>query len=237
MSETDKPQGGGRKRSGRRRGSRAGKAAKKQQNQSQNSNQEAGSGSPVQNQATNRQTPKSENRNKRQQIQESSRPDSAAPQAKKQPERYSDRFLSIADRLPEKPAYQTNPNNQGPVSKKKGFFGPDRPRWQPPKFQAANLPTPNCVCCGKPIEDLHTAVNDKSGNPAHFDCVLSMIEESERPGPGERVVYIGGGRFALAHFPKADDLQKFQLRKIIQWEEKDKRAQWRGDIAEQYSST
>jgi len=54
---------------------------------------------------------------------------------------------------------------------------------------------------------------------------------------GDKVVYLGGGRFGIVHFDNGQDLKNFQVRKTIQWEEKDKRASWRREVSDLYSST
>ncbi len=100
------------------------------------------------------------------------------------------------------------------------------------------LPKPLCPRCGKVIEDLSAAINDKdSGEPCHFDCVVSRIADGENLGAGEKVVYIGGGRFGVVYFEQPSDLKRFQIKKIIQWEDKEKRADWRNDMADRYSAT
>ena len=114
----------------------------------------------------------------------------------------------------------------------------DRPRWTPPRPLSAPLPKPSCPRCGKSIEDLPTAVNDsETGKPMHFDCAVERLTESERLSEGDRIVYIGGGRFAVAHFDDAQDSKSFRIKKTIVWEVKEKRAEWRKEVADQYSST
>jgi len=85
---------------------------------------------------------------------------------------------------------------------------------------------------------LPSALNDKeTGVPVHFDCVLARLSESETLSEGEKVVYLGGGRFGVVAFENPSDLKRFRVRKTIQWEEKDKRADWRRDVSDLYSST
>lgn len=100
------------------------------------------------------------------------------------------------------------------------------------------LPKPLCPRCGKPIEDLPAALNDKeTGEPIHFDCVLARITEGESLGEGEKVVYLGGGRFGILQFEHPGDPKRFRVKKTVQWEEKDKRAEWRRTVADLYSTT
>ncbi len=115
---------------------------------------------------------------------------------------------------------------------------PDRPRWTPPRLTPPVLPKPECPRCGRPIEDLAAAINDReTGEPTHFDCVIERIAEGESLGEGDKVIYIGGGRFGVVHFENPNDLKRFQIRKTVQWEEKEKRSPWRRDVADQYSAT
>lgn len=95
-----------------------------------------------------------------------------------------------------------------------------------------------CEICGKVIspEDIESAVsNRETGNPAHFDCVLKQICDSEKPGPNERVTYIGQGRFAVLHFENPHDLRHFSIRRTIEWEDRDNRLEWRNEMAGLFS--
>jgi hypothetical protein len=122
-------------------------------------------------------------------------------------------------------------------SKTRGFFV-ERPRWTPPRLGPPVLPKPDCQRCGRPIEDLAAALNDReTGSPIHFDCAIERITESETLGEGDKVVYIGGGRFGIVHFDNPNDLKRFQIKKMVQWEEKEKRSPWRKEVADQYSAT
>jgi len=114
----------------------------------------------------------------------------------------------------------------------------DRPKWVPPLLGRQPLPKHECPYCGKPIQDLAAAITDiQSGTPAHFDCVLARIAETERVEEGDTITYIGGGRFGIVHFPNPSDQKRFQIKKVVQWEEKDKRASWRKTVADNYSTT
>ena len=131
---------------------------------------------------------------------------------------------------------------------KEPFF--DRPKWVPPKINTDPLPVPTCPWCGKPIRDISQAIADKdSGEPVHFDCVAARITGGEKLERGEAVTYIGGGRFGVVCFtgqvnprgpqdrnsgPPSHD---FKIKKIIEWENKEKRAEWRSVICDHYSVT
>jgi hypothetical protein len=72
---------------------------------------------------------------------------------------------------------------------------------------------------------------------AHFDCVMAKITECEHLGTGDFIAYIGGGRFGVVYYPNPHDKKKIHIRKIIEWEDQNKRAEWRKDVADRYSLT
>lgn len=114
----------------------------------------------------------------------------------------------------------------------------DRPKWEPPELGRNPIPKPICPYCGKPIQDYSAAINDReTGQPVHFDCVRDRIAQNEQLSEGDTITYIGGGRFGIVHFPVQGNTKEFEIKKILQWEEKDKRSDWRNDIADNFSST
>lgn len=143
----------------------------------------------------------------------------------------------------------------------------DRPRWVPPRLETGPMPESDCAYCGKPIQDMGTAIQDKiSGGPVHFDCVLARLSEAEKLDRGDVVSYIGGGRFAVVHFGGQDSKDRFQaaysfergrpgaalqlqgsfqetagrvftIKKVFEWEDKEQRPDWRLSIADHYSIT
>jgi hypothetical protein len=128
-----------------------------------------------------------------------------------------------------------------------------RPRWVPPKVNTDPIPELLCAHCGKPIDDIDAAIDDKlSGGPVHFDCVISRLSKNESLEKGEVISYIGGGRFGIVRFNEAragvkvfrrDDAFReeadrvFSIRKVFELEDKERRADWRGSIANHYSMT
>lgn len=93
-----------------------------------------------------------------------------------------------------------------------------------------------CPKCGKLIDDLASALADRgTGNPVHFDCVLEELQKGETLGAQQQVTYIGQGRFAVVHFPNVHDTKKFSIVRIIEWEEKERKPDWRQEIAGMYS--
>lgn len=99
----------------------------------------------------------------------------------------------------------------------------------------ANVTT--CEICGEPINELASAMNNRgTGNPVHFDCILSQLTEQEKPGPNDKVTYIGNGKFAVLHFENVHDMRHFTILKEIEWEGRDdKRGEWRDTMAGLYS--
>jgi hypothetical protein len=110
----------------------------------------------------------------------------------------------------------------------------ERLKWVPPRLNTDPLPVPDCPYCGKPIRDISSAIADRdTGVPVHFDCVAERISGSERLENGDSLVYIGGGRFGVINFGPAG----FRIKKIIEWENLDNRAEWRSLVCEHYSVT
>lgn len=111
-----------------------------------------------------------------------------------------------------------------------------RQETRPEPYIPLKLPTPKCVRCGEPIQDISSALADKeSHEPIHFDCVLSFLHGAENLGENEKIVYIGQGRFAVVIFDTPGDTRKFKIQRTIEWESREARAPWRTDIAGQYS--
>jgi len=114
----------------------------------------------------------------------------------------------------------------------------ERPKWTAPVLPAYPITTPECPWCGKPIKDIVTAISDKvSGRPVHFDCVLSRIVEMENLNNNESICYIGGGRFGVIHYNNPPDMRDFTVKKILEWEVKEKVYEWRRPISEYFSLT
>jgi hypothetical protein len=138
---------------------------------------------------------------------------------------------------------QRRNNDSLRVDKNRGLII-ERLKWSPPKISTEPLPVPDCPWCGKPIRDLASAIADKeTGLPVHFDCVAARIARKEILEKGDTVTYIGGGRFGIVHFDGSEfpgrggDGKTFKIKKIIEWENKDDRAEWRSTVSDHYSVT
>ena len=93
-----------------------------------------------------------------------------------------------------------------------------------------------CPKCGQPITDIASAIADKTtGQPLHFDCVLNQVKQSEPTGENEKVAYIGQGRFAVLHYENIRDQRHFTIKKIIEWEDREKTSEWRDELSGLYS--
>jgi hypothetical protein len=121
-----------------------------------------------------------------------------------------------------------------PIDEKKHISMNEKFRWNPVKANPAS--TPDCPWCGKPIKDISTAISDKNTDvPVHFDCVLERVISTEKLDFNDHVCYIGGGRFGVVHFGNSPDTRGFNIKKIVEWENKESRSDWRHPISVHYS--
>ncbi len=101
-----------------------------------------------------------------------------------------------------------------------------------PNGEAAPRPAepqsfPDCPVCGKPVRELSMALCHRvSRTPAHFDCVLKELKDSNEVLPQEKICYLGGGTFGILSFRTAGT-NKFTIRKKIPYEEKDAPQEWK----------
>lgn len=94
----------------------------------------------------------------------------------------------------------------------------------------------NCPKCNQPVTELSSAITDKAtGKPMHFDCALESVQSQEQLASGDKVIYIGQGRFGVVNFPNIHDTKHFTIKKIIDFEEKEKRSPWRDEMSDLYS--
>ena len=93
-----------------------------------------------------------------------------------------------------------------------------------------------CPFCNQPITDIASAMADRaSGQPVHFDCVLNKIKADEHTGENEKIAYIGQGRFGLLYFENPRDQRHFKIKKIIEWEPRENKSEWRDELSALYS--
>lgn len=95
-----------------------------------------------------------------------------------------------------------------------------------------------CPLCNEVIDDMSSSMADKNtGEPIHFDCALEEASKNEKLKDNERFTYIGQGRFAVLSFEDPRDMRHFKIERIVEWEDKNKPSEWRGEIAGLYSQT
>ena len=93
-----------------------------------------------------------------------------------------------------------------------------------------------CPKCGQPITDIASSLIDKAtGKPMHFDCALNQVRESETLSENEKIAYIGQGRFGVLYYENMRDQRHFTIKKIIEWEDRDSKPQWREELSGLYS--
>ncbi len=85
-----------------------------------------------------------------------------------------------------------------------------------------------CPVCGEGLKSIATAV-DLGDGPAHFDCVLRELTKKEDLKQGEKIVYIGSGRFGVINNKKNESGVPFTLLKEIDVETRDLDLNWRNE--------
>ncbi len=120
------------------------------------------------------------------------------------------------------------PARKPPLKKPRKNF--DRSKIKMPDPPPAREYEP-CPLCGEKITDIFSAINHAGSNkPAHFECVHKQLAEGEELAPGERVAYIGRGNFAVVR-DKAGGASKFEIVKVINYEEDEKPQPWRRELS------
>ena len=93
-----------------------------------------------------------------------------------------------------------------------------------------------CAKCGQPITEIASSLCDKkSGEPIHFECALNEVQAGETLGENEKIAYIGQGRFGVLYYENPRDQRKFTIKKIIEWEDREKTSEWRDELSGLYS--
>ena len=87
---------------------------------------------------------------------------------------------------------------------------------------------PLCPICEKSIIELSSAINHReTAKPAHFDCIMKKIGETEGINPNEKICYLGKGSFGIVRFQKMGGTIPFIIRKRIQYEDLEETPDWR----------
>jgi hypothetical protein len=107
---------------------------------------------------------------------------------------------------------------------------PKQPRLKPrpgsykPEKIIKKVFNPNCKICDKVIKDISAALGiSTDGTPVHFDCVLNLLNQQEQLVPGQKIIYIGSGRFAVTpvgdinSFVRTIDYEKYCTDDALLW--------------------
>ena len=84
-----------------------------------------------------------------------------------------------------------------------------------------------CGICSQDIRDLSSAIALPEGSPAHFDCVLNKVKESENLRDKEQIVYLGSGSFGIVQNSSNNQSSGFKIIKKIDFEERGNMPEWR----------
>ena len=63
--------------------------------------------------------------------------------------------------------------------------------------------------------------------PAHFECVMRELSDSNEVAPEEKICYLGGGQLRDPGVPSPGSTTRFVIRKRIQYEEKETPQEWK----------
>ncbi len=90
---------------------------------------------------------------------------------------------------------------------------------------------PPCPICKNKIKEISSAINYReTEEPAHFDCILKSIENSEELASHEKICYLGNGSFGIVRFQKDPSVFPFIIRKRIQYEDPSALLSWRNRL-------
>jgi hypothetical protein len=104
----------------------------------------------------------------------------------------------------------------------------DGPPEEVPPRPSAPLVIPDCPVCGKPVRELSSALTHRATRqPAHFDCILQELRQSNEIAADEKVCYLGGGCFGVLEFRSAPGPNRFVIKRRIQYEEKETPQDWK----------
>lgn len=111
------------------------------------------------------------------------------------------------------------------------YKGKNRPSWRSGgyrKKKSSAVALYTCPVCEEGVKEVGNAI-DYQGGPAHFDCVLRSLTENENLKQGEKIAYIGSGRFGVIVNKKNDSGGPFTLLKEIDVEDRGKNLPWRDE--------
>ena len=107
----------------------------------------------------------------------------------------------------------------------------DRGRRQERPKRPENTWQPDCPLCGKSIRNINIAIEEqKSKQPAHFECIMRDLTKEVTLGPQERLHYLGSGCFGIVKLQEGKGLSSYSIVRRIQYEDRDNKADWRKNI-------
>ena len=87
---------------------------------------------------------------------------------------------------------------------------------------------PDCPVCGKAVRELASALTHRvSRVPAHFDCVVRELRDTNEMNAQEKLCYLGGGTFGILEFRPPGGPSRFVIKRRIQYEEKETPQDWK----------
>ena len=134
---------------------------------------------------------------------------------------------------PRKPQPQGGPPRAGGGQRRDGRGAGRRSQGRPIEPQRPLPPPipivyPDCPICGKQVRDLPSALPHRiSRQPAHFDCIVQELRDTNEVGPEEKLCYLGGGSFGILEFRASGGPGHFIIKKRIQYEEKEIQQDWK----------
>ncbi len=88
-----------------------------------------------------------------------------------------------------------------------------------------------CALCGEVIKETASSLSlPESGEPAHFDCVMKKLEETEHLEEGDSIAYLGGGSFGIIR-KNSQNSTGFEIKKKIDFENKENIGAWRKKLS------
>ncbi len=107
-----------------------------------------------------------------------------------------------------------------------------KPGRKPEKSQMRPEDYPNCPVCGMSVKNLNIAIEEKkSHEPAHFECIMRELATEVQLTPQERLHYLGSGCFGIVQFEEGKGLSSFSIKRKIQYEDANNKADWRKKIS------
>jgi len=112
------------------------------------------------------------------------------------------------------------------------YKGKHRPSWRSGGYRKKKSDTValfTCPVCNEGVKEVGNAIDFKGEGPTHFDCVIRSLTETEDLKPGEKIAYVGSGRFGVINNKKNSSGVPFTLLREIEVEDREKVLTWRDE--------